>query len=281
MSNKHNQFDDARKHSSQARSGTPVNPFEDKKMSSALPEGRHIHQEKGLKGSLYLSRVVEQQTHLLVRLLGYGLLVSALLDYIYILIPPRFTDPAWELQTIKTLVEHVTLTLLGLMLVFYRPQGYIRKREKNLLGLLSWVSLLVGVLYLLMVPLGIVNAGRIYHANNAQIATQVSDQSQRLQQVKAKLNQAKTDQQLKQLVAAVTPPGRSLQIKNHQTVKKQSLARVSQAEQSIILQSDRVRSNQTQVLIKNALKSSLGALISGVLFIWIWHLSQWARIRQS
>ena len=281
MSNKHNQFDDARKHSFQARSGTPVNPFEDKKMSSALPEGRHIHQEKGLKGSLYLSSVVEQQTHLLVRLLGYGLLVSALLDYSYILIPPRFTDPAWELQTIKTLVEHVTLTLLGLMLVFYRPQGYIRKREKNLLGLLSWVSLLVGVLYLLMVPLGIVNAGRIYHANNAQIATQVSDQSQRLQQVKAKLNQAKTDQQLKQLVAAVTPPGRSLQIKNHQTLKKQSLARVSQAEQSIILQADRVRSNQTQVLIKNALKSSLGALISGVLFIWIWHLSQWARIRQS
>jgi hypothetical protein len=276
---KHNQFS-AQHQPSQIRSSNSVNPFEDKPLSPASPPGSHTHRESGSKSSLYLSNLVEHHSTLLVHLLGYGLLVFALLDYIYILIPPRFTDPNWEFQTIGTLVEHAAIPLLGLMLVFYRHQGYIGKREKNLLGFLSWLSLLVGLLYLLMIPLGIIDTGRIYHASNAQIATQLSQQRQQFQQIKGKLNQATTDEQLKQIFAALNSQGRSLKINNPQAFKDEALAKISQAERNLQVQADSARSNQLKALSKNSLKWNLGALISGVLFIWVWHLTHWARVKE-
>lgn len=280
--NKHNQFDTqppirGKQQQSQSPS-TSANPFEDKK--SPLPEGR-AHKKNGLKGSLYLSETVEEHSTFLMRLLGYGLLIFALLDYIYIVIPPRFTNPAWELQTIGAFIEHAAIPLLGLMLVFYRYQGYISKLEKHLLGLLSWGSLLLGLLYLLMVPLGIIDTGRIYHSNNAQIDAQLSQQRQQVEQIKVKLNQATTDEQLRQLFASLTPEGRSLKINNPQTFKEQSLAQISQNDRNLQAKADSVRKNQQNALLKNSIKWNIAALVSGILFIWIWHLTRWTRVKES
>ena len=276
---KHNQFD-AQNHHSQTPSSQSANPFEDKQLSPDSPPSRRTPRESGSKGSLYLSNLVEQHSTSLMHLLGYGLLVFALLDYMYILIPPRFTDPNWEFQTIGGLVEHAAIPLLGLMLVFYRHQGYIGKREKNLLGLLSWVSLLVGLLYLLMIPLGIVDTGRIYHAANGQIAAQISQQRQQFQQIRGRLNQATTDEQIKQSVAALATQRRLPPIKNPQEFKAQALAQISQSERNLQAQADSARLNQLKALSKNALKWNLGALVSGVLFIWVWHLTRWARVKE-
>ena len=277
--NKHNQFDTqppirGKQQQSQSPS-TSANPFEDKK--SPLPEGRNAHKKNGLKGSLYLSETVEEHSTFLMRLLGYGLLIFALLDYIYIVIPPRFTDPNWELQTIGKSVDNVAILLTGLIFVFYRRQGYIRIREQKFLGFLSWVSLLVGLLYLLIIPLGIADTWRIYYANKAQTSAQVSQQSQRLEQVKDKLNQATTDEQLKQLVASLTPQGRLFKINNPQAFKDQFLTKISQNQQSIKIEAENAQKNQVQTLLKNSLKWNLGALTAGVLFIWIWYLSRWTR----
>lgn len=277
--NKHNQFD-AQNHSSQTPSSESANPFEDKQLSPDSPPSRRTHRGSSSKGSLYLSDLVEHHSTSLMHLLGYGLLVFALLDYIYIIIPPRFTDPNWELQTIGGLVEHAAIPLLGLMLIFYRRPGYIDKREKNLLGLLSWGSLLVGLLYLLMIPLGIVDTGRIYHASNGQIAAQISQQSQQIQQLRGKLNQATTDEQIKQIFAALATQGRSPIIKNPQEFKAKALAEISQSERNLKIQADSARLNQLKALSKNALKWNLGALVSGVLFIWVWHLTRWARVKE-
>lgn len=279
MMDKQNQFD-AQEQPSQTASSEPVNLLKDKELSPALPKGWHTPREKGLKGSVYLSALVEQRSHLLVRLVGYGLLVFSLLDYIHLVIPPRFTDPLWEFQTIGALVEHVAAPLLGLMFVFYRHEGYLGKGERNLLGFLSWVSLLVGLLYLLMLPLGVADTWRIYQRNNAQIAAQVSQQTQQFQKIKGQLNQAKTAQQIKQLLASLTPEGPSPEIHSLRAFKEQFLARISQSERSIQVQADSVRTNQRQALIKNSVKWNLGALISGILFILIWHLTSWARGRQ-
>ena len=270
---KQNQFD-AQEHSSRLSSQS-VNLVEDQ-VPPALPEGKRIRKKKGSKRSLYLSEAVEQQTSLLVRWLGYGLLLSALVDYIFIIVPPQFTNPLWEFQTIGALVEHAAIPLLGLIFVFYRHKGYILKREKNLLRFLSWLSLVVGLLYLLMLPLGIADTWRIYHASNAQITAQLSQQSQQFQKIKGQLDEATTHEQLKQLVASLNPQG-SLQINDPQAFKDQFLAEISQAQQNLQVQADSVRTNESQTLIKNSLKWNLGALVSGVLFILIWRLTRWAR----
>lgn len=244
--------------------------------SRELNQGESKELKKDTNTSTYLSNRIEQRTQLLLNLLGYGLMAFALVDYIHTIIPLRITDPGWEFQTIGALVEHSAVPLLGLILVFYRHEGHIGKWEKKFLGFFSWISLLLGLLYLLMLPLGVADTWRIYHRSNAQIAAQLSQQSQQFQQIKGQLNQAKTDEQIEQLVS-VTTQGRPPQIKNPQEFKKQYLAQVDQAQWKMQSQAKTVQKNQTQALLKNSVKWNLGALISATLFLSIWHITRWAR----
>ena len=271
---------DAQQHLSQTPSRQPGNPPEDKKLSPSVPNDGHPPQQKGLKGLVYLSPSVEERSNALMPLLGYSLLVFSLFDYIYIVIPPRFTDPAWELETIGALVEHIAVPLLGLMLVFYRHQGYMFKLEKKLLGFLSWFCLLMGLLYLLILPLGVADTWRLYHANKAQFSARFSQQRQQFQQVTAQLNQAKTDEQIKQLFTSLTPQIASKDIKNPQEFKDRFLAQITEGERRAQVQSNTAWANQSRKLLKNSVKWNLGALVSGTLLIWIWHLTNWTRKRK-
>lgn len=263
---------------SQTQSSQSDNPPQDKELVTSLPQGSYTRRQKGFNGSVYLSKFVEQRSHLLLPLLGYGLLLLAFFDYTYIFIPPQFTNPVWEIQTIGTLVEHTIAPLLGLMLVFYRREGYIGNLEKKLLGILSWVALLVGLLYLLMFPLGIIDTWRISNYNNAQIAAEISQRSQPLQQIKDQLNQAKTAEQIQKLLASLTPEGPPPKIDSPQKLKAQLLTQISQSEQKMQAGADTMRKKQQLTLLKNCVKWSLGALVSGTLFIGIWHLTNWVRI---
>lgn len=244
------------------------------------PEGWYRHQENNLNGWIFLSEIVEQRSHSFMPLLGYGLLLFGLFDYIAIIIPPQFTNPAWELKTIGDFVEHVAIPLLGMLLVFYRHQGYIFKLEKRLLGFLSWVCLLVGLLYLLMLPLGVADTWRLYNANKVQVSSRMTQQHQQFEKAKRKLNQAKTDEQIKQVVTSLTPTVRSEDIKEPQAFKDQFLTKISEGELQIQIQADKVWTDQSQTLLKNAVKWNLGALVAGVLFIVTWHLTDWARGRE-
>lgn len=232
-----------------------------------------------LNGSLYLSEIVEQHSHLLISLLGYGLLLFALFDYIHIVIPPRFTNPLQEFQMIGAVVEHAVVPLVGLIFIFYRTQGYVKKLEKKLLGFFSWASLLVGILYLLIIPLCVADAWRIYYANNAQIAYQSSQQSQHFQEIKRQLDETITDEQVTKLASELIPQIRSPHIKNTQAFKDQLRGQVSQAEKSMQIRAYTARTNQMQSLIKDSVKWNLGALVSGILFILIWYFTGWTRMK--
>lgn len=237
------------------------------------------NQKKGSKGETYLSDLVEERAQAVVNLVGYSLLIFSLFDYLHIIIPPQFTNFIWEFQTIGTLVEHVAVPLIGLAMVFYRPEGFIGKWEKILLGLLSWVCLLLGVLYILMVPLGITDTWRIYNANQAEASARVSQKTQPLQQLKTKLVQAKTNEQLQQVFASLTPENRIPQIDQPQKVKDELLAKISQSQKTVKDQADLAAANQRKTLLKNSLKWNLGALVAGVFLICIWRFTDWARIR--
>ena len=242
------------------------------------PQGWHERWQNGFGGTVYLSEFIEQRGHLLLPLIGYGLLLLALFDYAYILYSPRFTNPTWELQTIGALVEHVVVPLLGLMFVFYRHEGTISKWEKKILAALSWFSLLVGVLYLLMLPLAVLDTWRLYQFDNTQISAQISQQSQQLQPIKEKLSQAKTDAQIEKLLTSLAPQGSTPKIKSAQAVKDQLLTQIAQTERNMQAEAERVRGDRRQTLLKNSVKWALGALVSGTLFIAIWHLTDWTRI---
>lgn len=201
------------------------------------------------------------------RIVGYSLLVLALLDFIHILVPPQFMDPMWEFQTIGKLVERVPVPLLGLMLVFYGDAQLRRKREIKLLKFLSWASLIIGVLFLLLIPLLVLDSSRLNNQINDQINSQLNQQVSGLQQLQTKVSQG-TDKDLNDVVARLTGNSQ-IAVKNTQEVKSKLLSNITKTKSTVESQVKAAAAQQRLALLKSSAKWLLGAMVSGVLFIYM------------
>ncbi|MDF5720970.1 MAG: HpsJ family protein [Rhizonema sp. PD37] len=215
----------------------------------------------------------QQGSITLLRILGYALLVLALFDIIEMFIPPNFMNPAWEFQTLGALVERVPVPLIGLVLVFFGELYSRTKWEFPILKVISWLTLLFAVLFILLIPLGIVNTVRLNSQSSTQISTISTQQISQAEQVEKQLNQA-TPEQINNLLKR---QGRSLDGKNPQELKSELLSEVSLAKTKIKSQAEATQSLQGLNLIKTSVKWNLGALISGALFFIIWKQTNWAR----
>jgi len=144
------------------------------------------------------------------------------------------------------------------------------------LKVLSWVCLLLGLVFLLMLPLGIFGTIYVNNQNNQQITTQADQQLAQLQQVEERLKKG-TPEDLRNLAGELTRLGVPADTQNPQELKSQILSRITPAKERLKTQSATVQSNQRLGLFKNAVKWLLGALISSVLFFTIWRGTDWAR----
>ena len=211
----------------------------------------------------------------LLRLVGYGLLVLALFDFVHILVPLRLMNSMWEMQTIGAFVERVPVPLLGLMLVFYGEISFRKKWEITFLKFLSWASLLIGVLFLLLIPLLVANTMRIDKQITYQTSTQVSQQLSGLQQLENQVSKG-TDRDINVLATRLNQ-GRQVDVKNPQELKSRLLSEITKAKKAIQPQSTATLADKRFALLKNSIKWLLGSLVSGVLFIYVWANTGWAR----
>jgi hypothetical protein len=215
----------------------------------------------------------QESTTKILRSLGYGLLLLALFDWVEIFVPPNFMNPAWEFQTIGALVERVPVMLIGLAMIFY---GEIQDRSRwqfPILKLLSWLTLLCALLFLLMIPLAIGNTVRLNKQSVEQINTASTQQITKAKQIEEQLNQA-TPQQIENLLKQ---RGATTAGKNPQQIKEELLSQVSQAQSQIKNQAKTTQSNQGLNLIKTSVKWNLGALVTAALFFTIWKATRWVR----
>lgn len=207
------------------------------------------------------------------RLVGYVLLLLAFSDLADTFIPPRFMDSTWEFQTIGRLVERVPVSLIGLILVFSGGSYWRNIWETRLLRLLSWLTLLVGILYLLLIPLGVTNTIRLNNSSIQQIESQYAQQVAQANQIEKQISQA-TPEQINKLIQRQNP---SLNGKNPQELKKQLLLELTKSKEEIKKQSESSKTSQMLGLLKQSVKWNLGALLCGIAFILFWKETPWAR----
>ncbi|GAC1468599.1 MAG: hypothetical protein NVS2B14_18050 [Chamaesiphon sp.] len=218
----------------------------------------------------------------LFRFAGYGLLLLSLFDYVSIFIPPQFLNPIWEFQTMASLADRVPAPFLGLVLVFYGESLYREKREKRILKFLSWAALLVGVLFLLLIPLGIRDSLRINTYNEAIIRNQSSQQLSRSGQIEDLLNKSTSPEDINNALNTITNQGRAPQIKvqNPQEIKKQILSNIDVYQKRLKEQVDATLGSKRLTLLKESIKLNLEVIVSGGLFIYLWRKTSWTRQRR-
>ena len=215
----------------------------------------------------------QEGSTMILRCLGYGLLVLALFDIVEMLVPPNFMNPAWEFQTIGALVERVPVPLIGLAFVFYGEMNFRKRWEFPVLKVLSWFALVMGVIYILSIPLGVINAARLQRQSSTQINILSKQQINRAEQVKKQIDLA-TPEQIDNLLKR---QGRSLELEPEK-LKQRLLGEVSQAKQKIKSQAKATESSRGLNLLKKAVKWNLGAVVAGILCINIWKGTDWARM---
>lgn len=157
----------------------------------------------------------------LVRFVGYVLLTLSFVDFVTVFVPIKLMNSAWELQTIQELVERVAAPLIGLASVFYKQLDFRSKKEVFLLKLFSWASLAVGILYVLLLPILVVNSIRLDTQLNQQVATQIDQRTDFIERVEQQLIKSNSQQELQSLFARISgqplPP--ELQKKNPSELK--------------------------------------------------------------
>lgn len=212
------------------------------------------------------------------RWVGYGLLGFALMDLIHVLYPPRFLNPAWEVQAIGSLIERVVVPLLGLALVFF-GEFYDRNRvEKVLLKVLSWLCLVLAIVCLLVIPLGVFGTARLDFQNDQQVNRQAEQQLSQFNKLEQQLGQSSTAE----IQALAAKAGIAIDpTKAPDALKAEILARLTAVRSGVQSKIEENRAAQKQTLFKNSIKWNLGALLASSLFFVLWKSSDWARQRQE
>lgn len=231
--------------------------------------------------SASLTNTPLQRNLSIFRSIGYGLLGLSFVDLLYVLLPPDFTNPVWEYQTIGDLVRLIPVPLLALILVFY-GEAIARKRlEKRILWTLSWLTLVIAIIFFLLVPLTISDSIRIGRFNNEQISNQVNQQKLQLDATRQQLEKA-TPEQLQSLVPAPDQNGNLPDAPaTPEQAKAQVLASLQQAQEQADTQATQARDNLRQNLFKNTIKLTLELLIGGFIYLYLWSATRWARRPQK
>ena len=216
----------------------------------------------------------------ILRLVGYGLLLMALIDVLFLLIPLQLMNPLWEFQTVGAIVERLPVTLLGIVLVYYGEKSDRAPIEAVILKSLSWLSLAAAIFLLLVIPLNISNSFRIYHQHNASTNAQYVNQKDTIERFKSQLSEANS----KDEISAVLQQQAKQEVNipdsvNTEQLKTNLLSNLQNNQDTITSQAQSFRKQKRSLLIKKCLKWNLGALIAAILFFLIWKSTGWARIK--
>lgn len=214
----------------------------------------------------------------ILRLIGYGMLGLALFDLIETVISnSNFGNAISMLQLIGAFVEKSPVSLLGLGLVLIGGLNERYKWERFLLKVLSWLTLLVGILYILFIPLAIANTVLVNNVVNTTIDSQYKEKLKQASEFEQRFKLA-TPEAIQDIVKR---QGGSLGDKTPEQLKDKILADVNQSKAQLKAQADATKSQQRKSWLVKSIKWSIGALIAGTLFITIWKCTDWVRVRKA
>ncbi len=216
----------------------------------------------------------------LLRLAGYGLLLLAFSNFVDALFPPQFgKDATWEFSALGKLGGTSPVPIIGLILVFYGESTARSAFGKKILNFLSWLSLLLSIVYILMLLIGVSAAIRINSDNTTQASFALSKQLSQFNTAKENLKNTNDSNLLR---AAEFIEKRSPNIKLNKTnsteLRKQLEAEIGKNETAIRTNIQDGQNRAFRQLIKQAGKSYFEAIVSAFVLFGIWSQTKWTRM---
>ena len=215
----------------------------------------------------------------ILRLVGYSLLLMAIVNISFLLIPLHLTNPLWEFQTVGAIIERIPFILLGIVLICYGERSNRASVELSVLKGLSWFSLISAIALLLVIPLNINNSLRIYYQNNPHDNVHLLNQENAIEQFKDRLLVANSKDEITAILQQQIKDINISDSVNIQEFKDNIFVTLKNYRYDITSQIQTFKAQKRSLLIKNCLKWDIGALISAILFFLIWKSTGWARTK--
>ncbi len=134
---------------------------------------------------------------LVLKLVGAILLISRILDYIFTLFPSQWEDINWQITLINTFVNQGMVPLIGICFIFIgwwiEDKDVQGKSSSGLRVGILVLSCILGLFYLILIPLHIGNVNQISNDLVDQISQQVAQQEAQLDGVLARLEAVSKD----------------------------------------------------------------------------------------
>jgi hypothetical protein len=235
-----------------------------------------ILKENNLQNHPIMTDTSTLWTLALLRVIGYVFLVFFLFDFVDTLIPLRLTNASWEFQTFGALVEKVPVLFLAYAMI-YLGRNFGRKRlEQFLLSLITSLALILGLIYLMMIPIGLVNTNRLLNVNHQQ-TLQLDIQIAQVKKAQTKLKTTNTQSELQQILSRDlgnnSPLPKLENLEQVNTLKNRLTAVISDGELKLKEQAQSLKDARLEVL-KKSVKWNLGSLLSAVLLFYIWRAAK-------
>jgi hypothetical protein len=176
--------------------------------------------------------LANRQTSLVLKVTGIVLILGVIVDYAILAIPPDFSNSSWLVNLMDQWIGRGTVPLLGVAFVIFgiwvdRAMNGDRDRNGLLLSTLL-LSLLLGIVFSLFVPLHLINSNLAGTTQTAQITQQANAAQQQLEaqlaQQKARVSALLSDdRQVAQLQQQLdnAPPEQQAQLqKIRETLEK-------------------------------------------------------------
>lgn len=206
------------------------------------------------------------------RWVGYTILLLAVLEWFSIFIPPQFNNLLWLFQATGQFIERSPLLFVAFVLVFFAEKSLRASWESLALKIISWFCLVLGIIYILMSVAVGTEAILLAPRSNAQVDAQFQQQLFQATQIEQQVSQASPEE----VAQFIQSQGGQVQGTPEQA-KEDLLAKLTKAKEELEAQRASARGTQQFGLIKNAVKWILGGLIAGVLLIYLWSATRWAR----
>lgn len=208
---------------------------------------------------------------LILNWLGYVLLFVSAIDYFLIFYPPQLTNPNWELQTFIAMVNNAWFLLLAIVLVFLPTRRNIRQLELSFMKLLRWVMLLAGVLFILLIPLGITNTQRINQDANQQLVRQQQIRQEQLDRIEEAVENENLPLFQRQRL------GQAIGLERSESSEEAILERVQTLEEQLNQEVAAAKRDRFQNLMRRMVRTNIGGLLIGVLLIRFWWQTRWIK----
>ena len=210
----------------------------------------------------------------LLATLSIVLLVVFLAAVLTTALPPRLLDPRWQLQAIAVLVNSASLALIGALLqplaVWVDPDNHRLRARRN--ACRRW-ALAAAIGFLLLIPLQGLAGWRAYSTVTGSRQQQISQSTQRLDDLRQAIRSATSHQELQDGVEKLFGPNAGLSPAELRTpmseLRNMLLARAEQASRQLMQQVEAQAAIKPDQLVKETLRVAISALAYAVGFAFL------------